>query len=101
MNNSFFNQSFSHPHYMSDGHETMHKQHPIQLQIENNINVKCPPFSSQLPEKKFYCPSIFPNDDIKFVSKRKNKQNISKNDEIRNSERKKVEIRSCDPCNIF
>jgi len=70
------------------------------------------PFSGQLPEKSpFFCNLIFPNDEIKFVAKRKQKlrnkrkngNNSGKNkDEIKDSHVKsKVKIRSCDPCRVF
>lgn len=79
------------PHYHSDGNEKL-----------NSVSS-----SAKLPfEKKlFVCSTIFPNDEIKFVCKRKknNSKLICKNLKINEKiiDSKKVENRSCDPCRIF
>ena len=67
------------------------------------LDVKTPISTCNLKQKKFnVCSSIFPNDEIKFVSKRKkNMQKKKGKEEIFSADRNKVEVRSCDPCRIF
>ena len=67
------------------------------------LHVKTPISTCNLKHKKFnVCSSIFPNYEIKFVSKRKkNTQKKKGKDEILSADKTKVEVRSCDPCRIF
>lgn len=86
--------------YLSDG-QNMNSKPLFNME---KLDVKTPISTCNLKQKKFnVCSSIFPNDEIKFVSKRKkNAQKKKKGkEEILSTDRAKVEVRSCDPCRIF
>ena len=83
------------------------KKSIVSAQYHSDGHEKLEPISSEIPSSKkklLVCSSIFPNDEIKFVSKRKSKTShlrykITNNEKI--VDPKKVENRSCDPCRIF